>query len=116
MGILDSLFSSKKQWYFKSLYSAFKQVIVIYATGWERNFSCTSNSGLTIIRVPYSEHCSYDELQQFLKLIRPRAFESIISEKDTKECRNMLGLGHEDITKWNAAQKKINISCADVNE
>ena len=89
---------------------------MIYATGWERSFSCTSDSGLTIIRVPYSEHCSYNELQSFLKLINPRAIESIINEKDTKECKKMLGIGHEDIAKWNATQKRINLDNVNITE
>lgn len=89
---------------------------MIYATGWERNFSCTSNSGLTIIKVPYSEHCSYGELRSFLQLIRPRAIESIINEKDTHECREILSLGHGNIAQWNALQKKININKVDVME
>ncbi len=62
----------------------FTQVIVPTArfTGRE----CTLPKHHSVIVVPHSDHCSYDELLEFVKLVKPVSIQPIVHIKD---CLNM---------------------------
>ncbi|KAK7196265.1 DNA repair metallo-beta-lactamase [Novymonas esmeraldas] len=60
----------------------YDRVLVVEPTGWCKR--CTSrdvSDKYTILRVPYSEHCGFHELLQFVKLVNPTRIVPTVSEE-----------------------------------
>ena len=93
LGVLDGLFGTGRANYFANAYAAFQKVIVVFATGWEKQFRVVEAGRLVTIRAPYSEHCSYSELVDFCTSIQFDECESIISKADTKTLQALMQKG-----------------------
>ena len=59
---------------------------VIVPTGRFTGHECTLPQHPSVTVVPHSDHCSYDELLEFVKLVKPVAIQPIVH---IKECLNM---------------------------
>ncbi|CAL6058192.1 DNA_cross-link repair protein [Hexamita inflata] len=113
LGVLDVMYGTGKENVFKNMYNSFEKVVVIHATGWQSKFSFEQRGKLLLINTPYSEHCDYQELLNFCKMINPDEIYSIISEQDTKVIQQLIKQTGPKIDTW--ISKKNNINLQEIN-
>ncbi|CAM38630.1 conserved hypothetical protein [Leishmania braziliensis MHOM/BR/75/M2904] len=64
----------------------YDQVLIVEPTGWcKRCASRDVSEKYTLLRVPYSEHCAFHELLQFVQFVNPACVVPTVSEESFKQ-------------------------------
>lgn len=70
---------------------SYDRILAVEPTGWTKKTVCRSYSKSVIhLRVPYSEHSSYDELLRFVQYINPRRVVPTVSEEQYRMSESLF--------------------------